>query len=62
MVLQAKKGRHRSAVAGTGRVKTSSQNNGRYFGVARRLGVGGQVWIAVIIAGTPRMATSLLKL
>jgi hypothetical protein len=49
-------------IVGTGRVKTSWQKNGHDFGVARSVAVEAQVWIAAIIAGTPRMATSLLKL
>ena len=38
------------------------QTNGADFGLARKVAVHAQVWIAAIIAGTPRMATSLLKL
>lgn len=50
------------AECGTGRVKTRWQRGGDNFEVAQKVSVDPQVWIAAIIAGTPRMATSLLKL
>lgn len=51
-----------TAGSGAGRVKTRWQTNGADFGLARKVAVDPQVWIAAIIAGTPRIATSLLKL
>ena len=82
-------GQQTLSARGTGRVKTRWQTNGADFGLARKVAVHPQVWIAAIIAalslfgsgyylgdkhatnacaaekliaGTPGMATSLLKL